>query len=68
MRSTRNRAAADALGNNACKAVAAVAPRLSAGQKRILVNAYAALVNAMTQQGWLTPAQAATLNGLADAL
>jgi hypothetical protein len=66
--SNRSRAAADALLNNACRAVENVSPRLNALQKRIAVMLYDVAVQALSRSGWLTNSQADTLHSLAGSL
>ena len=61
------RAAVDALANAACQKVAAIVPSLTPAQEASLVKLYKLAVGALVP-GWLTPAQAALLKSLADAL
>jgi len=64
----RLRATIDAKLTALCNSLDAITARLSPQQKAILVLGYRLAVNALAQAGWLTPAQAATLSGLAGQL
>ena len=66
--SPKQRAVVDATVTSACNLVGQIAKNLNAKQKGVLVSAYKATVSALTQAGWLTTAQAATLGQLANAL
>jgi hypothetical protein len=48
--------------------LAAIGPHFTPPQKTAFVNSYKAGVQALAAGGWLTPAQAATLIGLANQL
>ncbi|HVU79185.1 MAG TPA: lamin tail domain-containing protein [Gaiellaceae bacterium] len=60
------RRAADALGEAACKKLDRLPGNPVA--RRAAIGAYVASVNALARAGWLTPAQADVLTGLAKAL
>jgi hypothetical protein len=62
------RAFVDLLGNALCQRLAAIGPHFTPQQKTAFVNSYKAGVQALAAGGWLTPAQAATLIGLANQL
>ncbi len=62
------RAAIDALATALCRKLDAVVPLLKPAQKAALIAAYKSSVAALASLGWLTPAQAATLNSLASTL
>jgi uncharacterized protein YegL len=62
------RAAGQKLATGACKAAAAIGPKLSAKQKAVLVKVFDVQVDAMVKPGWLTQAQANTLRALAAEL
>jgi hypothetical protein len=44
--------------------VTAISPKLNARQRQLLIAGYTAGVGALAKQGWLTPAQATTLENL----
>ena len=56
----------DALANQAIAQLANITPHLNAAQLAKLVNAYKQGVAGLQSQGYLTAAQASTLDGLAD--
>jgi len=66
--SARQQAAVDSLATAACKVLGQIVPKLNAKQKAQLANAYKTVVSTLAQTGWLTPAQAATLDQLANTL
>ena len=66
--SPKQRTVVDATVTSACNLVGQIAKNLNAKQKGILISAYKATVSALAQTGWLTTAQAATLDQLANAL
>jgi hypothetical protein len=66
--SPSQKAAVDRLGKSACDALANVKPGQNPIAKAIAVTLYKVAVTALAQAGWLTPAQAAELRGLANQL
>ena len=64
----RQQAAVDAIITGACNAIAKIIVNLGPKQKAVLVALYQAEVASLAQAGWLTSAQAGTLDQLAGAL
>jgi hypothetical protein len=62
------RAVVDALVGLGCKVLTSIVPKLSPAHKQPFVSAYRQSVQTLAQAGWLTPAQATTLVGLAGGL
>jgi hypothetical protein len=58
----------DAAVNAACVYLTSIGPQTHPAQKAAFINAYKAAAQALARAGWLTPAEAATLGGLADRL
>ncbi len=65
---TAQKAVVDASWKVACSIVAAITPTLPAKLKPGLVSAFRAAIDGLARQGWLTSAQAATLDSLAGSL
>ncbi len=58
----------DAQIQSACNTAAKITPRLSTKQRAALISAYQTAVAELADQGWLTPSQSGTLEGLAAGL
>ena len=64
----RQRAAVEAIVTEACNAIGKIVPNLGPRQKAVFVLLYEAATSALSKGGWLTAAQAGTLDQLAEAL
>ena len=64
----KQQAAVDAIVTGACNAIAKIVVNLGPKQKAVLVALYKAGVASLAQAGWLTSAQAGTLDQFAGAL
>jgi hypothetical protein len=62
------KAVADLLVRVGCWVITSVGPDMKPAQKQAFINAYDTVVEALVRPGWLTRAQATTLEGLAGAL
>jgi hypothetical protein len=62
------RAVVDLLVRGDCALLTQIAPKLAPSQKAAFIAAYAQAAQALASSGWLTPAQASVLGGLAGGL